>query len=126
MDNAEQSLQIAKDIVIGKIKNQISFMHRIKRKNNFEFEKIKKIDKEFFSKWNEKIENLLVDFKIKNLKNDRNGYKYFYLTDKNGKVVDFKDFSENSIALSLIDNIDKEVEKFSKIIIEIIRKLKNK
>ena len=91
-----------------------------------EFEKIKKIDKEFFSKWNEKIENLLVDFKIKNLKNDRNGYKYFYLTDKNGKVVDFKDFSENSIALSLIDNIDKEVEKFSKIIIEIIRKLKNK
>lgn len=41
MDNAEQSLQIAKDIVIGKIKNQISFMHRIKRKNNFEFEKIK-------------------------------------------------------------------------------------
>ena len=91
-----------------------------------EFEKIKKIDKEFFSKWNEKIENVWVDFKIKNLKNDRNGYKYFYLTDKNGKVVDFKDFSENSIALSLIDNIDKEVEKFSKIIIEIIRKLKNK
>lgn len=33
LDNQTQSLEIARSIVIGKIKNQISFMQRIKRKN---------------------------------------------------------------------------------------------
>lgn len=32
MDNPAQTLQVAKGIVIGKIKNQLSFMQRIKRK----------------------------------------------------------------------------------------------
>lgn len=34
LDNEKQSLEIAKSIVTGKIKNQISFMQRIKRKND--------------------------------------------------------------------------------------------
>jgi CRISPR-associated protein Cas1 len=34
LDNPEESLKIAKSIVVGKIKNQISFMQRIKRKND--------------------------------------------------------------------------------------------
>ena len=36
MDNPEQMLQVAKAIVIGKIKNQLSFMQRIKRKTTQE------------------------------------------------------------------------------------------
>lgn len=93
-----------------------------------DFEEIKKINKNFFYKWNEKIknlENLLEDFKIKNVKNDKSGYKYFYLTNRNGEVIDFKDFSKTSITLNLIDNMDKEVEHFSEIFVKIIRKLKN-
>lgn len=36
LDDAERSLQIARSIVTGKIRNQISFMQRIKRKNGAE------------------------------------------------------------------------------------------
>ena len=36
LDNEKQSLEIARSIVVGKIKNQISFMQRIKRKNGME------------------------------------------------------------------------------------------
>lgn len=92
------------------------------------FEEMKKINKDFFYKWNEKIENLenlLENFKMKNVKNDKSGYKYFYLRNRNAEEIDFKDFSKTSIALNLIDNMDKEVDYFSKIFIEIIRKLKN-
>ena len=35
LDNPEESIKIAKSIVLGKIRNQISFMQRIKRKNDF-------------------------------------------------------------------------------------------
>lgn len=62
---------------------------------------------------------------MKNVKNDKSGYKYFYLRNRNAEEIDFKDFSKTSIALNLIDNMDKEVDYFSKIFIEIIRKLKN-
>lgn len=36
LDNKKESLKIAKTIVCGKIRNQLSFMQRIKRKNAFE------------------------------------------------------------------------------------------
>lgn len=42
LDNPQKSLEIAKGIVLGKIRNEISFMQRIKRKNNVDDEKIKK------------------------------------------------------------------------------------
>lgn len=35
LDNKQKTLKIAKSIVVGKIKKQISFMQRIKRKNDF-------------------------------------------------------------------------------------------
>lgn len=41
LDNPEKSLEIAKSIVSGKIRNEISFMQRIKRKTNTDDEKIK-------------------------------------------------------------------------------------
>lgn len=40
LDNPQKSLEIAKSIVTGKIRNEISFMQRIKRKNNFSDKKI--------------------------------------------------------------------------------------
>lgn len=40
LDDKEQSLKIAKSIVVGKIKNQISFMQRIKRKNSIVDKKV--------------------------------------------------------------------------------------
>lgn len=41
LDNVQKSLEIAKSIVAGKIRNEISFMQRIKRKSNSDNEKIK-------------------------------------------------------------------------------------
>ena len=40
LDDKKSSLEIARSIVIGKIKNQISFMQRIKRKNGAEEKKV--------------------------------------------------------------------------------------
>lgn len=42
LDNPEKSLEIAKNIVSGKIRNEISFMQRIKRKSNADDETIKR------------------------------------------------------------------------------------
>ncbi len=41
LDNTEKSLEIAESIVAGKIRNEISFMQRIKRKTNSDDEKVK-------------------------------------------------------------------------------------